>query len=415
MWKRTLSCGILLLFMACLAYGENNEVLLRVNGENVTTNEFGRYLKKYAAYHHRVKPQDYLSDFVLFKLKVTDALMHRWDTLPDFKRQYMALREDLLKQNSKYQKSVEQEEKIGFSCLTLPLPQRGSKQEEAKACACMDSVYAFLRQGGSFDDIAARWAERIDYRKEVWESEVCLLNEFKEQLSVLQVGNFSSPFFSPMGLHIIRFLGRKEGNVVTPVKYPQTEEEETLYWKEIYDGLLASYWDRRVKVLPDDLPQQELEDYFYRNRKKYEWEFPHFKGAVVHCSNKKVASKIKKRLKKLPMEQWVDELSRWGKSDSIFCSEIEVGLFQIGTNAYVDKLSFKCGEYPVHPRYAYSFVMGKRLKKGPDSYRDVYDEVVKDFRKEKETVFLENLMQRFHVEIKQDVLKTVNCDRNNEE
>ena len=42
-------------------------------------------------------------------------------------------------------------------------------------------------------------------------------------------------------------------------------------------------------------------------------------------------------------------------------------------------------------------------------------EVVKDFRKEKETVFLENLMQRFHVEIKQDVLKTVNCDRNNEE
>lgn len=120
--------------------------------------------------------------------------MHRWDTLPDFKRQYMALREDLLKQNSKYQKSVEQEEKIGFSCLTLPLPQRGSKQEEAKACACMDSVYAFLRQGGSFDDIAARWAERIDYRKEVWESEVCLLNEFKEQLSVLQVGNFSSPF-----------------------------------------------------------------------------------------------------------------------------------------------------------------------------------------------------------------------------
>ena len=310
---------------------------------------------------------------------------------------------------------MEQEEKIGFSCLTLPLPQRGSKQEEAKACACMDSVYAFLRQGGSFDDIAARWAERIDYRKEVWESEVCLLNEFKEQLSVLQVGNFSSPFFSPMGLHIIRFLGRKEGNVVTPVKYPQTEEEETLYWKEIYDGLLASYWDRRVMVLPDELPQQELEDYFYRNRKKYEWEFPHFKGAVVHCSNKKVASKIKKRLKKLPMEQWADELSRWGKSDSIFRSEIEVGLFQIGTNAYVDKLSFKCGEYPVHPRYAYSFVMGKRLKKGPDSYRDVYDEVVKDFRKEKETVFLENLMQRFHVEIKQDVLKTVNCDRNNEE
>ena len=86
------------------------------------------------------------------------------------------------------------------------------------------------------------------------------------------------------------------------VKYPQTEEEETLYWKEIYDGLLASYWDRRVKVLPDELPQQELR-ITLRNRKKYEWEFPHFKGAVVHCSNKKVASKIKEAFSKLLREQ----------------------------------------------------------------------------------------------------------------
>ena len=53
--------------------------------------------------------------------------------------------------------------------------------------------------------------------------------------------------------------------------------------------------------------------------------------------------------------------------------------------------------------------MGKKLKKGPEVYTDVYDSVRTDYRREKEKEMLTSLMQHFGVEIKQDVLKTVNC------
>ena len=42
---------------------------------------------------------------------------------------------------------------------------------------------------------------------------------------------------------------------------------------------------------------------------------------------------------------------------------MEVGLFQIGKNAYVDKLAFKCGSLPKEKKYPYICVFGKKLKK----------------------------------------------------
>lgn len=418
MWKRTLSYGICWLFAVCMAFGENNAVLLRVNGKEVMADEFGRYLKKYAVYHPRVKPQDYLEDFVLFKLKVADALTHRWDTLPDFQRQYAALREELEERKKRIRENVGPEDWVCLSYLTIPLSQRATKLEEEGACARMDSVYSFLQKGGSFEEALIRFPAGMICRKKVWGPDVSLLKEFKEQLSMLSQGSFSFPFFSPLGVHILRYEGREcrscTGERVIGCR-EEGDTEEQWYWREIRDGLLASYWDKHIRVVPDVVEGKDLESYFRTHREKYHWELPHFKGAVIHCANKKVASKIKRRLRKVPMEQWAERLDRLGQTDSLYKAEIEFGLFQIGTNAYIDRLSFKCGELPSHPRYAYSFVMGKRLKKGPETYHDVYDEVVKDFRKEKETEFLRNLTERFPVEIRQGVLKTVNCGRNNEE
>lgn len=53
--------------------------------------------------------------------------------------------------------------------------------------------------------------------------------------------------------------------------------------------------------------------------------------------------------------------------------------------------------------------MGKKLKKGPEDYTDVYEVLRNDYRREQEKRLLASLMQHFGVEIKQDVLKTVNC------
>ena len=101
--------------------------------------------------------------------------------------------------------------------------------------------------------------------------------------------------------------------------------------------------------------------------------------AVIRCQNKKMASRIRKRLKKLPQAQWKKAFSLWKQENPESDAVMEMGLFQIGKNVYVDKLAFKCGELPRDVCYPYVFVMGKRLKKGPEDYKDVRERVEKDY------------------------------------
>ena len=84
-----------------------------------------------------------------------------------------------------------------------------------------------------------------------------------------------------------------------------------------------------------------------------------------------MASAIKKQLKKKPVSQWEDVLHRLIGNASFPKARIETGVFQIGTNRYIDKLVFKCGDFQPDPALPYVFVMGKKLKKGPESYEDV--------------------------------------------
>ena len=61
----------------------------------------------------------------------------------------------------------------------------------------------------------------------------------------------------------------------------------------------------------------------------------------------------------------------------------------------------------------YTFVMGKKLKKGPESYEDVREAVVKDYLTVYEDAWLKDLKRKYKVEINQEVLKTVNNNGSN--
>lgn len=114
-------------------------------------------------------------------------------------------------------------------------------------------------------------------------------------------------------------------------------------------------------------------------------------------------------MKKLPLNEWKEKIDAFSKEDASLKAEVEVGLFQIGSNPYVDKLAFKCGHFTPRTDLPYTFVLGKRLKKGPEDFTDVRAEVQCDYRLSMEKSRLEELQQRFRIEINQDILKTVNC------
>ena len=95
-------------------------------------------------------------------------------------------------------------------------------------------------------------------------------------------------------------------------------------------------------------------------------------------------------------------------TDSIKHVKIEKGLFQKGDNKKVDNLAFKEGELSVDEKFPVVFIVGKMLKKGPESYTDMKGQVTADYQNYLEKIWVQNLNKKYPVEINKDVLKTVN-------
>lgn len=436
------------LFIPCFSFAaERSDILLRIGGRTVAKQEFEFYCKHSLAGKCQTESvNEAFDDFLFRKLKAADMRQSGCDTLPAFRQYCKVMRGELLKNvlldkeqeericRDLYRQSVERLSKSGWvkiEQITILLSQHAPKADERAARNRMDSIYAKLKSGADFTSFSCQ------PEGGTWIPVVELLQEFADRLASLSKNEFSEPFFSPLGVHIIRLTDTKPCISYEEARpyllaymerlgadHPALKHDLFTQWREgalhndairlcmtdAEDKLLASFWDKlHSSSLPREATPQELEQFFLQNKKYYTWEFPHFRGAVIQCANKKTASRIKKYLKKQPFAQWEESFCNLVKADSTMNATMEAGLFQIGKNAYVDKLAFKCGSLPKEKKYPYICVFGKKLKKGPEEYSDVREEVEIDYRREQERGLLTSLMQHFGVEIEQDVLKTVNC------
>ena len=94
--------------------------------------------------------------------------------------------------------------------------------------------------------------------------------------------------------------------------------------------------------------------------------------------------------------------------DSIRAVRVEVGVFAVGDNAWVDKLVFSQGEGG-KMRRGFSIVdtIGNVIA-NPETYKDVKGVVVNDYQKFLEEKWLKKLRKKYNVNIDKEVLKTVN-------
>ena len=411
--------GLYLMMGVCIfsSHAEEREVVFRIDGKATSVGEFAHY---YARIHavNGISPEGFLPHFLYYKLKVADARKKGWDTLPDFRLQCDVLQRELEKTEKRKTLNPVPMKWVRFRQISILLPQHVSAAQERRARQSMDSVYAALKGGAAFEKVAQNYPlfTSSPYTDGEWIPEVCLVKEFSAQLDTLKKNEYSAPFFSPLGVHVVCLLDARQGyypeadNAATggPAGSPATDEMDCR--QDIVDGLLAAYWDKRHIVGPSGaVSDKDLADYFEAHKKDYAWEFPHFKGGVIHCLNKKAAAKLKKRLKKLPLSEWTNEIAKASQENPDLKAEADTGLFQIGTNPYVDKLAFKCGDLPSRTDLPYTFILGKRLKKGPEEWEDVRGEVLRDYRLSVEKTQMEALKQGFQIEINQDILKTVNC------
>ena len=442
---------------------------MRVNGKEVTRSEFEYAFNKnntnLAGEGQSV--EEYLPMYVDFKLKVAEAESLSLDTLSSFKdefkrdRNLMAenylvdtcfINDEAYKIYAKDSATIGQDGFIEVAHIVFLAKQMAPAADIRLAKERIDSAYAMLNEGKTFEDVARYFnipAQAIR-SFEIVRGQV--YPEFEKAAYALVDGTYSAPFESPAGYHIVkrissrpfgsfeeykpaivnmleqqnireaarmkrgRDLAREFGGNITPQEALAREDSllESKYpdfgnlMREYYEGLLFFEVSTREvwnKVAADE---EGLANYFKKNKKKYRFETPRFRGAVVQANSQENLDMVKRILADQPFENYKAAIEANLPKDSVRTVRVEVGIFAVGDNAWVDSMVFGQGE-------------GGSLRRGfvvvdtvggvidaPETYKDVKGQVTADYQKYVEDKWVKSLRKKYKVKIDKDVLKTVN-------
>lgn len=98
------------------------------------------------------------------------------------------------------------------------------------------------------------------------------------------------------------------------------------------EDLLIAEIIRRKIDLPSMNDRAGLATYFKFHSSDYRWEQPRYKGAVLHCADKKTAKRAKKLLKKVPENEWIELLQKTFNTSGVELIKVEQGVFAVGDN-----------------------------------------------------------------------------------
>ena len=179
--------------------------------------------------------------------------------------------------------------------------------------------------------------------------------------------------------------------------------------REYHDGLLLyeisnrTVWEKAAK------DEKGLGKFFKKNKKRYAWDKPRFKGIAYHVKDEADKEAVAKCVKGVPFDKWAEKLRTTFNADSVIRIRVEKGVFKEGENAVIDKMVFgkdtivkPVKDYPIDATF------GKILKKGPECYEDVRGLVTADYQEEMEKAWVKELRRRYTVVVNDDVLNTVN-------
>lgn len=461
--------------MAQAASAQNDDpIVMTINGEDIPRSEFEYSYNKNNTdlVIDKASLDEYVELFVNYKLKVAAAKEAQLDTMASFQKEVADYRtqqaEEYLIDSAFIEVQAMQtyedtrshigpEGLFQASHILIRLPQRASATEQARAKQRVDSIYAALKGGADFAEMAKLHSEDPGSARDggmlPWLFKGQLLKEFEVVALAMQPGEMSQPVLSPVGYHIIYMNGRKEfepyeyhregilqfleqrgirahakramgeklaaqmGGGITPeealdraemeldAKYP----EFRFLMKEFYEGSLL--YEMSVREVWDKAAQDEkgLEKYFKKNKKKYRYDEPVYRGLVLHCASEDVLKQAKKVVKKQPEKEWVKVIRSTFNSDSLVQVRMIRGPFKAGQNIYSDYYAFGLGDRPeAMAKLPATGIVGKLQKKGPETYEDVRGEVTADYQALLEKQWVQELRKRYTVVLYPEALATVN-------
>lgn len=416
--------------------------------------------------------EEYVDLFVNYKLKVQAALDARIDTTQEFRSEFAQYRdqqlvpsfvtdEDMLAEAHKVydetKKDIGPDGLIQPAHILLKLSQKATAAQQKEAKQRIDSIYQALKNGANFEELVKEYSQDPGSARRGgvvgWVAKNQTVKEFEDAAFALQPGDMSQPVQTPYGWHIILMKERKDfepfdyhkenilkyleqrgiRNSISDRKIAEIVKNSNgaltkervmeqradslsavdlsmrYLIKEYHDGLLlyeisnANVWDKAAK------DEQALERYFKKNKAKYKWDEPRFKGMAYHVKVQSDVKAVANCVKKLKFEDWNEALRKTFNNDSIIRIRVEKGLFKKGDNALIDREVFKKQDAKVDSVKGYPIdaTFGKVIK-SPQDYTDVRGLVTADLQDELEKLWVADLRRKYAVTVNEEVLKTVN-------
>ena len=461
-----------MLALATATFAQSDPIIMKVNGQPVTRSEFEYSYNKNNSEGviDKKTVEEYVDLFINYKLKVVAAMDAKLDTLSSFQQEFAMYRdqqvrpsfisdEDIEKRaRHEYDEAYHYIDSLGGmihpSHILIKVGQKAPENERELAKQRIDSIYNALRNGADFADMARRFSQDgsasnggdLD-----WITPGRTVPSFEKAAYALQVGEMSSPVLTDFGYHIIKMNDRQiffpydsvHADILTFIDrsgvkekiiddkldeivatQPGITREQILEQRaidlsendsdlanlirEYHNGLLLyeimnrEVWEKGAK------DEAGLANYFKKNKKKYTWDSPRFKGIAYHVKDEADVKAVKKAVKGLAFDKWADKLRTTFNGDSVIRIRVEKGIFKQGDNNLVDREVFK-QKVEVKPLkdYPIDAVFGKVIK-APKDYTDVRGQVTSDYQDMLEKEWVARLREKYPVEVYNSVVATVN-------
>lgn len=469
--KKIFSAATLAVISLTASAQSNDPVIMTIGGQPVLRSEFEYSYNKNNSEGviDKKTVEEYVDLFVNYKLKVLAALDEHMDTLSSFNKEYREYRDQQVRPTLINEADVENEarkiyantlERIGGtlyqpSHILIMLKQNADEAARKICQERADSVYNALKKGADFAELAKKVSDDKGSAQQGgkigWIGKGQTVPEFEEAAFALQDGELSKPVLSSFGYHIIKMEGRKPfesydslradimrfidargireaiinnrlealvaGNEGLDKDKIMDQRADSLaaldsdmknLFREYHDGLLLYEVENREVWEKGTKDEAGLVSFFKKNKKKYVWDEPRFKGIAYHCKDEADIAAVKKILKGKKFDKWAEILRSTFNSDSVLRLRAEKGVFKKGDNKLVDKEQFGQDVQPAETKgYPYDSTYGVILK-APKEMDDVRGQVTSDYQDALEKAWVAQLRKKYSFTVNNDIVATVN-------
>lgn len=172
---------------------------------------------------------------------------------------------------------------------------------------------------------------------------------------------------------------------------------------EYRDGMLLFEISNRNVWEKASTDTEGLQSYFEKNRSKYRWDSPKYKGYLVQTTGDSITRLVKSKIATMAQDTVVTGLRK------AFGKDIKVTkvLVSKGENKKVDSEVFGGAKVEPTDKFTDYFVFGGKLVAKPEDVSDVRGQVVSDYQNYLEEKWVEQLRKKYKVEVDKKVLNMV--------